>query len=205
MSTAIVPNRNFWRGHKIRLRAFEASDLDAILTDSEEPDTEIERYEDAIGYPLARTTSRAEMEKLIGTIDPDSFLFLLMENLQGEVVGYINSFDCERRPGTFKYALAVKHRFWRNGYGREAAQIFLRYYFRELRYQKCTSTVYAFNEASIRFHEALGFQLEGRLRNMIYTNGEYFDTLYFGITAAEWNEVDPPLTLPRITARGESS
>lgn len=106
--------------------------------------------------------------------------------------------------GTFKYALAIKRPFWRKGYGREAVTIFLRYFFRELRYQKCTALVYAFNERSIRFHEALGFKFEGRLRNMLYTNGEYFDELYFGLTRAEWDQLDPPLPLPRFSLHEEA-
>ena len=81
--------------------------------------------------------------------------------------------------------------------------IFLRYFFRELRYQKCTALVYSFNERSIRFHEALGFKFEGRLRNMHYTNGAYFDELYFGLTRAEWDQIDPPLALQRFSARDE--
>ena len=39
---------------------------------------------------------------------------------------------------------------------------------------------------SIRLHEKLGFQLEGRLRRMIYTNGQFFDELLFGLTAEEF-------------------
>ena len=63
--------------------------------------------------------------------------------------------------------------------------------------------VYAFNERSIRFHEALGFRFEGRLRNMVYTNGAYYDELYFGLTCAEWDQIDPPMILERFSARDE--
>jgi RimJ/RimL family protein N-acetyltransferase len=62
----------------------------------------------------------------------------------------------------------------------------LRYYFQELRYQKVTVRVYSFNDASIRLHEKLGFQLEGRLRRTVYTNGEYFDELIYGLTVEEF-------------------
>jgi RimJ/RimL family protein N-acetyltransferase len=63
----------------------------------------------------------------------------------------------------------------------------LRYYFGELRYQKVVAEVYGFNDDSISFHESLGFVLEGRLRQMIYTGGEYHDMLMFGMTSEEFS------------------
>lgn len=141
--------RNFWRGQKIRLRAVEQKDLDEFLTSMEEPDTEINRYEDAIGFPLSREKERENLQNLVKQVGENDFLFCLIENRQGQTVGHINSFDCVRRNGTFKYAIAIKYPFWRKGYGRETVTIFLRYFFRELCYQKCTAIVYAFNERSI--------------------------------------------------------
>jgi RimJ/RimL family protein N-acetyltransferase len=46
--------------------------------------------------------------------------------------------------------------------------------------------VYEFNHASIALYERLGFQLEGRIRRMIYTQGRHWDLLHFGITSDEW-------------------
>ncbi len=42
-----------------------------------------------------------------------------------------------------------------------------------------------------------------RLRNMLYTNGQYFDELYFGVTVAEWDQLDPAPPLQRFRARNE--
>ncbi len=196
-------HRNFWRGQTIRLRPIEQQDLDEILTSTDEHDTEIDRYEDAIGFPQSREQDRESLQRLAKQVGKKDYLFCFIEDLHGHKVGYINSFDCMRRNGTFKYALAIKRPFWRKGYGREAATILLRYFFRELSYQKCTALVYSFNERSIRFHEALGFKFEGRLRNMVYTNGTYYDELYFGVTCAEWDQIDPPFALRRFSARDE--
>jgi len=74
----------------------------------------------------------------------------------------------------------------RKGYASEAIRLVLRYFFEELRYHKATVQVYAFNEASIRLHQKLGFQEEGRSRDMIYTQGRYVDELTFGLTFDEW-------------------
>ena len=46
--------------------------------------------------------------------------------------------------------------------------------------------MHGYNAASIALHEKLGFRHEGTLRRMIYTKGEYFDQLWFGLTREEW-------------------
>lgn len=184
----------------MRLRPVEQADIDAEPT---EPDTENDRLIGSIDFPLSREANREPDLEHAKQIGKDDYLFLLIENLDGQTVGFIHSHDCVRRNGTFKYALGIDYQFWGRGYGRAAVMIFLRYFFRELGYQKCTTPIYSFNERSIRFHESIGFRFEGRIRNMIYTNGEYFDELYFGLTKAEWDVIEPPLALKRCVARSE--
>jgi RimJ/RimL family protein N-acetyltransferase len=192
---------NFWQGKNIRLRPLEQEDVDEILSSREEIDSEIDRSEDVIGFPLSRTKERKQTEELMEQLGKDDFYFWIIEDLEGQKVGYINSFDLERRHGTFKYAIIIKRPFWGKGYAREAIKIIFRYYFRELRYQKVNATVYSFNERSIRLHQKLGFVLEGRLRRTVYTNGQFFDTLYFGMTSEEFDALDVKLELPGSSLR----
>ena len=39
--------------------------------------------------------------------------------------------------------------------------------------------------------------------NQYYTNGQYFDELYFEMTAAEWDQLDPPVALANYRAGDE--
>ena len=84
------------------------------------------------------------------------------------------------------YGVAVHPDHRRKGYASEAVRLVLRYYFHERRYQKVNASVYSFNQPSIQFHERFGFVLEGRLRRMIYSSGEYHDELIFGMTREEF-------------------
>lgn len=192
-------NHNFWRGEKVRLRAIEQKDLDAVMNPTEEPDTELDRFEDFIRFPVSKEKDRESLAALGKRETTGDSFFGMIEDLQGNHVGYINTFDCERRPGTFKYAIIIKRSYWSQGYAREAVTLVLRYYLRELRYQKVTVLVYSFNERSMRFHEKMGFKFEGRLRRMVYTNGEYYDEIYYGMTSEEFNQYDPQLDLKRFT------
>jgi RimJ/RimL family protein N-acetyltransferase len=200
-----VTNYHFWRGERIRLRAIEQKDLDAVAQSFEDLDTELERYESEIPFPLSREQDRGDLEALGKRERGDDSFFWIIENLEGQVVGYINTFDCDRRVGVFKYAIALRRAYWGRGYAREAITIVLRYYFRELRYQKLVSMVYSFNERSLRMHEKLGFTFEGRLRRTVFTNGRHYDTIYFGMTNEEFDQIEPLLELWEDTSYGMSS
>lgn len=195
---------NIWRGQKVRLRPIEQKDLDALITSPEEPDTEIDRYEDHIHFPHSQTQGRDELAKLGQPRDDDTY-FWMIEDHNGNHVGYINTFDTNRRVGTFKYAIIIKRPYWGNGYGPDAIKILLRYYFRERRYQKCTVLIYSFNQRSLHLHQKLGFQLEGRLRRMAYTNGNYYDEIYYGLTAEEFDQIEPKLNLQETMKKQTST
>jgi RimJ/RimL family protein N-acetyltransferase len=119
--------------------------------------------------------------------DDDSFRWAI-ENLAGEMVGMMVTFECRPRHGTFKYGLGIGPQHQRKGYAAEAVFLLLRFYFLERRYQKVTANVYGFNDTSIRFHKSIGFQHEGTMRRMIFSNGQYWDDLIFGMTFEEFTE-----------------
>jgi len=68
----------------------------------------------------------------------------------------------------------------------EAVVLLLRFYFGELAYRKVETKVYAFNEPSLRFHDALGFKREGCRRAAHFTEGQYHDIVLFGMMAEEF-------------------
>lgn len=175
---------NLWQGEKVRLRAVEAGDWEAFHRNDE--DTEEARLCDEIPFPRSTGGSRDWAEKTANAPPVNDAYRWAIENAAGELVGTINTHTADRRCGAFGYGIAIFRPHWRKGYAAEAIRIVLRYYFEELRYQKCSVSVYAFNEASLALHQRLGFQIEGRLRRMIYTGGQFHDEIKMGITTEEF-------------------
>lgn len=174
----------FWEGHAIRLRAIEAPDWEVFHEWNQDDDMARRLY--AVPFPQSQEAMRMWTERM-ATQTPDGDAFqLVIATLAGEVVGSISTHDCDRRHGVFSYGLNVRPQHRRRGYAAEAIRIVLRYFFEELRYQKANAQVYSFNEASLRLHEKLGFQREGRLRRMIFTEGRYHDVVVLGLTAEEF-------------------
>jgi len=180
---------NFWIGQKVRLRAVEQSDGGTFFKWSSDYDDESDRFCDEIHFP---SSFEAMMERNEARVkrgaSNDEFMWII-ENSEGIAVGCINTFDCNRRVGSFKYGLGISREHWGKGYAKEAIKIVLKYYFRELRYQKSTVFIYSFNERSMKLHESLGFMLEGRIRNTVFTNGDYFDEVIYGMTCEEFDLV----------------
>ena len=177
---------SFWQGTLIKLRTIEPSDWEHHF--DWDKDSEMQRQVDRLFAPRSQQATRQWAEKKsLREVNDDTFFFEI-ENLAGEHVGSISTHVCNARDGTFQYGVAIRREHRRKGYASEAITIVLRYFFEELRYQKVTTPVYSFNDASIRLHEHLGFQLEGRLRRMIYAQGQFFDELFYGMTKEEFRE-----------------
>ena len=187
-------NTSIWQGERVRLRAIEPSDWDAYFRWNQ--DDEQARSVSSIPFPQSAEAVRQwAQQEATRKPEGDAFRFVI-ENETSEVVGDLTTHHCDARAGSFSYGITVRREHRRNGYAAEAIALVLCYYFRELRYQKATVSVYSFNEASARLHEKLGFQLEGRIRRTVFTDGPHCDELVYGITAEEFSARLTPRSAP---------
>lgn len=72
------------------------------------------------------------------------------------------------------------------GSGRKLGVMALNHAFGPLKLHKVCGQAIASNQASIAFHEHLGFTLEGVLRDQQRINGAYHSLHCFGLLATEW-------------------
>ena len=172
-------------GRLVRLRGPRTEDGPAFL--ALDRDTEGTRRWNETSLPQTDERSRAWLEREVAEVRTDGRAFLVIERLEDQaVVGPLRVWRASARNGRFSYGIAVGHDFRGAGYGSEAIVLLLRFYFGELRYQKCDTTIHAYNEGSLRLHERLGFQVEGRIRRATFTAGAFHDELVVGITAEEF-------------------
>ena len=175
---------SIWQGSLVRLRAVEPDDW--AIFHAWDNDLEFSRYTDEVLFPTSRERIKQWMADLAVTMPKDDEYRWMIEALDGEVVGTINSHTCKPRMGTFRYGIAIVREHRRKGYATEAIGLVLAYFFRELRYQKVNVEIYDFNEPSVRLHLRLGFREEGHLRRMYRTAGAYHDEVILGMTAEEF-------------------
>ncbi|MDQ3695614.1 MAG: GNAT family N-acetyltransferase [Chloroflexota bacterium] len=175
----------------MRLRAVEPGDWETFFAWND--DDFSARHSSSITFPESREAVKRWTEQVATSEPANDRARWAIENLTGELVGTITTHTCDRRAGTFMYGLVIAAAHQHRGYAREAVQLVLRYFFEELGYQKVTVHVYDFNLPSQQFHERLGFQPEGRLRRMIYTNGAHHDDLVYGLLREEFTTDIPPI------------
>jgi RimJ/RimL family protein N-acetyltransferase len=173
------------RANLVRLRGVEPEDWETFHAWN--ADTEAAHASYSIPFPVSREWQIEWATTLARQDGADDRFVFVIETLAGNPIGSINSHACDRRNGTFSYGVFIAAEHRRHGYARDAIQLLLGYYFRELRYQKATVHIYDFNEASLALHVRLGFVPEGRLCRMIYTEGRFHDEILLGMTTEEFD------------------
>jgi ribosomal-protein-alanine N-acetyltransferase len=92
--------------------------------------------------------------------------------------------------GKIGYAIAANHQG--KGYGIDAARTVLDFAFGVLHLHRVTAAIGPDNEASLRLVNRLGFELEGLLRDHVFTNGAWRDSLLFSVLTPQWQSGSPP-------------
>lgn len=83
-------------------------------------------------------------------------------------------------------AMAFEH--WRNGYITDASRTLINYGFTTLGLHRISSAIDPDNAASIAIKIKLGFTYEGRLRDHVFTNGAWRDSVLYSLLAHEWGQ-----------------
>ncbi|HEY4569498.1 MAG TPA: GNAT family protein, partial [Kribbella sp.] len=77
------------------------------------------------------------------------------------------------------YAIGADH--WGHGYATDAARAMLRFAFTTLGRHRVTAAIGPENAASIAVVKHLGFTYEGHLRDHVFTNGAWRDSLLYSL------------------------
>lgn len=178
---------NFWQGEQIILRGIQPEDAEHFYRWN--LDSERGRNLDFLWPPISLAGVRAWTAKqATQRMENDTFHWVIT-TLEQEPVGAISTHHCSPRNGTFSYGIDIAREYRRRGYAAAAIKLVLHYYFEHLRYQKVTVNINADNVASQQLHLQMGFIEEGRLRRMVYTQGQYVDSIWYGLTREEFNQI----------------
>src|SRR3954447_25489786 len=94
-------------------------------------------------------------------------------------------------PWAAKLGYAIHADHWGNGYATDAARVMLGFAFNTLGRHRVTAAIGPENEASIAVVKRLGFTYEGHLRDHVFTNGAWRDSLLYSLLETEYAERSP--------------
>jgi ribosomal-protein-alanine N-acetyltransferase len=179
-----MPGASVSRGERVTLRTVEEEDRAFCQRASANPEIRI-----PIGNPLRSRTELGDVAESEG----DQFLVCLDDAGPGSPdesaltrVGWVGVEDMSYRRPELSYWLAPE--FHGEGYGGEAVALAVDYAFATYDHPAVGARAYEFNDGSRGLLESLGFEQEGRVRRDRFIDGEYVDTIHYGLLREEWRE-----------------
>jgi [ribosomal protein S5]-alanine N-acetyltransferase len=85
-----------------------------------------------------------------------------------------------------KLGFAVRRSDWGHGYATDAARTLITFGFGELGLHRISAAAAPDNAASVAVIKRLGMTYEGRIRDHVFTNGAWRDSLLYSLLADEW-------------------
>ena len=183
---ALDYSRYFWQGKKVRLRPLRIEDAEQSFASSLDSASR-QLLQLGIELPTSVDLLKVKFEKYAGCKEAGGVIVFTVENLDGVNVGGISLHSCDEKNGVFSFGIVINRQHGGQGYAEDAVRVLLKYGFWERRYQKCNSACLHVNEASVRLHKKLGFLEEGRQRRVTFFNGEYYDSILFGMLREEFD------------------
>lgn len=167
------------KGLHVGLRAIERDDLSQLLTWRNYPHFRryFREYRE-LNSDMQRTWYDSRVLN-----DPCTRMFAIVDLASEELLGacglcYI---DWINRSADFSIYIGAQDLYIDKTYAPDAADLLIRYGFQELNLHRLWSEIYEFDVAKMQLLETLGFHLDGRHRQTHWTEGDWHDSLFFGL------------------------
>lgn len=165
-------------GNKVTLRPMLASDTDNILKWRNDV-TVVKNF--IYRKPVTRLDHDNWIKNKILTGQVHQFIIVVNETKEEIGSVYLQNFEEEHNKAEWGIFIGDNSENYGKGYGTEAASLLLKYAFETLKLHKVTSRVLAYNKASIRMQEKIGYSREALLKDELFLDGQYQDLILFGI------------------------
>ncbi len=184
------PDRDLWRpaaipGTLVTLRRHRQENLPHVVRWYRDPElARLTRYQ-------TRPMAVEEIESFFRNrlLSSEALAYAIHERESERLIGVttFSSLDPDNGSALFHITIGEAD-VWGHGYGTEAVELMLRHAFERLGLHRVGLSVFAFNERAVRSYLKAGFREEGRLRDAVWRDGEWWDEIQMGILEREWRE-----------------
>jgi RimJ/RimL family protein N-acetyltransferase len=171
-------------GTQIYLRPLEREDLnERYLGWLNDP--EVNRYLESGIFPSTKADLDKFYEQVTGS--REQIVLAIVDKETDQHIGNVKLGPIlwVHRKATFGI-LSGEKQLWGRGIGTEATRLMVEYGFFRLNLRKIELGVYSEYEAAVHSYEKVGFQVEGRLREGLFHEGQYKDCLLMGLLRSEY-------------------
>ncbi|MFN8443867.1 MAG: GNAT family protein [Caldilineaceae bacterium] len=175
------------QGNKVRLRAMTRDDLERLCEFNNDVEVELAGGGDP-PIPQALARLQADFDANVSKGGRDGMSFAI--EADGLYIGGCALFQVDAIAHTCGLGITIGDKnYWGRGYGTDAIRLLLDYAFRLQNMRKVYLSVNGNNERAIGAYRHCGFVEEGRLREHVWSNGNYIDLIQMGILRNEWEKL----------------
>lgn len=173
----------FLTGKLVTLRSVEVEDLTHIACWMN--DAVVTYFMFTGQRPLSQAQAAEEIHGQIES--PNNVVFLAQDRSTGQPIGTVGLYDIHPTARKAEFRILIGERaFWSRGYGTEMTEMALFYAFDRLNLNRVWLGVTSESKGAIRAYEKAGFRREGVLRQEIYRNSRYYDSVRMSILREEY-------------------
>ena len=171
---------------KCRIRKWElsdAKDLAAALSNRKVQDN----LRDGLPYPYTEQDGKEFISAMLSADENETFAFAItVDNMVIGSIGIFRQGNIHRQTAELGYYIAEE--YWGKGIMTEAVKQICEYIFAKSDIIRIYAEPFAYNIASCRVLEKVGFQYEGTLRNNAVKNSKVIDMKMYSLLKAEIKE-----------------
>ena len=162
------------------IRPMVRADLERVLVWRNHPDVRCYMFNQHV---ITLDEHQSWFERTL--LDPQKYLLIFEVN--HEPLGFV-SFNDRGNGGIADWGFYVAPDAPK-GIGRQLGSAALSYAITQLKLYKVCGQALAYNKRSIVFHQLLGFQQEGTLRDQHFDGERYHHVICFGLLSNEWQPI----------------
>jgi RimJ/RimL family protein N-acetyltransferase len=177
----------FFRGKNIRMRGVQEQDYEVSMYRWAN-DVEFNQYLSYGLYPATPGTMRNLFSDLMSK---ENYIFSIDDKSTNQHIGIIGLHNINWQIRSAEYTIHIgEKKYWGTTVAAEATEYILSFAFTSLNMSKIWLGVCEENSRALKFYEKIGFQKEGALRNEIFRNNKYYNSIRMSLLNNEYSQND---------------
>jgi len=179
---------------EIKLREFEQEDLDQYLYWNH-PTREFHKFNGPYFKPLSVEKLEERIEKwreefINGEVKPLKKWNVIVDSATDELIGIVTWYWKSEETKWMEIGIVVfNEKYWGHGIGYAALEMWMEKIFNEKpEIVRLGLTTWSGNKRMMKLSEKLGMKKEAEYRNARIVDGEYYDSVSYGILREEWEQ-----------------
>ena len=173
-------------GERIMLREYKREDLEHMRKWVNNPEV-VDNLSDIFLVPHTLDATQDFLDSVLKGTRHNTFSFVIADKETEAYIGQIDLLNINWKNRFAEIGIVIGDGVNRGkGIGSEALTVLQEFFFNRLNMNRLEIKVHSYNTRAYRCYLKSGFKEEGRLRQVFYIHGKYFDTIVLSMLKSEF-------------------